>query len=67
MDKFDELTASEALYAFAGWLTSRKEVTMLSAHHDAAAAAELVTTFCEHNRLQDPREGWQDKVIYPSE
>lgn len=33
---------SEALFGFAGWLTSRDEVVTLSSRHDAAIAAQLV-------------------------
>ena len=62
-----ELTASEALYGFMGWLTSRREVTPeFSAKHDAAPAAELVNQFCIENKLPDPRNGWENNLIHPS-
>ena len=49
-----ELSASEALYAFAAWLTSRKEAITFSSKHSAAPVAELVNTFIKTNNLPDP-------------
>ncbi len=54
----DKLTASEAVYGFAGWLTTRAEKTVMSASDDAAPIAELVDEFCKKHSLTDPREGW---------
>jgi len=63
----NEMTASEALYGFMGWLTSRYKVTPeLSAKHDAGIAAQLVGEFCEENKLSIPRDGWENKLIHPS-
>ena len=62
-----EMTASEALYGFMGWLTSREAVTPeLSAKHNAAIAAELVDEFCKANELRDPRDGWEKTLKHPS-
>jgi len=63
----DKMIASEALYGFAGWLTSRDEVTeKMSSGHDASQAAKLVGEFCKENRLSDPRDGWENNLIHPS-
>ena len=62
----DKLIASEALYGFCGWLSTRKEITVVSSHHDAAPIAELVRIFCEENKLTEPREGWDKNLIHPS-
>ena len=62
----DKLTASEALYGFAGWLTCRKETVIASSSHDAAIWADLVKTFCDENNLEEPREGWQNNLVHPS-
>ena len=59
------LSASEALYGFAGWLTARKEVTTLSRVHDAGVAAELVNEFVKTNKLPAPRDGWSKKLKQP--
>ena len=63
----DTLTAAEALYGFAGWLTSRGVPITLSCLHDASIAAELVDEFCKANELPDPRPGWSDRLRYPIE
>jgi hypothetical protein len=58
----DVLSASEALYAFGGWLTVRDEPLTMSARHDAAPMAERVKEFCEAYDLAAPRDGWDQKV-----
>ena len=60
-----QLSGSEAVYGLLGWLTSRKEVTILSGSHDASAAAEAAKEFCEENNLDDPSESWADKLTHP--
>lgn len=63
----DKMTASEALYGFMGWLTSREEVTPnFSSRHDASEAAVLVDVFCKENNLDDPRAGWTSNLTHPS-
>lgn len=62
----DKLTASEALYGFAAWLTTRKEPVTFSEHHDAAIAATLVDEFCKENKLAEPREHWHTNLVHPS-
>ena len=53
-----EWRASEALYAFAGWLTTRPEPITMSAVHDAAPASEAVAEFCKRHDLAEPRANW---------
>jgi len=62
----DEMTGSEALYGFMGWLTSRDNVETFSAKHDAVPAVELVSEFCKVNNLSKPRENWTDRLTHPS-
>ena len=54
----DKLTASEALYGFCGWLTSRKEKTIMSSNNNAVPILLLIEQFCKENNLAEPREGW---------
>lgn len=54
----DSLTASEALYGFAAWLTGRKEKVTLSSSDDAAVVADLVNAFIKANSLSEPRRSW---------
>lgn len=60
-----EMSAAEALYGFAGWLTCREEKTVMSANDDASSAARLVDMFCKENKLADPRDGWADNLVHP--
>jgi len=60
-----ELNASEALYGFMGWLTSRDKKVVLSAKHNAAEAAELVARFCDENQLPHLRAGWENNIKHP--
>mgnify|MGYP001583706507 CR=1 FL=1 len=54
---------SEVLFAFAGWLTSRRERVTFSASDDAAVAADLVAQFMKRHALVDPREGWERQIV----
>lgn len=61
----DNLSASEALYGFCGWLTSLKEKTIMSSSGDCAEIVEKIQEFIQTNSLQPPREGWDKKLIHP--
>lgn len=61
----ETLTASEALYGFVGWLTTRTEGTIMSSRHDASKPACLVAEFCKANNLAEPRENWTDYLTTP--
>jgi len=58
----NELTASEALFGFCGWLTTRKIVTKMSSKNNAAIIADLIKQFCKKYNLSDPRNGWEKKL-----
>ena len=47
----DKLTASEAVYGFAAWLTTRSEITKMGADEDCAPIAQLVGEFCKENNV----------------
>jgi hypothetical protein len=49
------ITASEALYGFAGWLTARKKPITIGAKYSAGAVAVLVDEWCKTNKLPHPR------------
>ena len=63
----NELTASEAIYGFAAWLSSRKEKTVMSSKHNCAPIADLVKQFCDTNKLSEPRKDWAKKLKHPKE
>ena len=60
------LNASEAIYGFCGWLTTRKEKTIMSSRNDAAPIAELIKEFCKANKLKEPRDNWEKNLIHPN-
>ena len=62
-----ELTASEALFGFVGWLTTRDEKTVISSTDDCAPIVELIKQFYDANDLDDPRDGWENNLIHPND
>lgn len=63
----DKLSASEALFGFAAWLTSLEAPVTFSRYHNAGTAAELVDMFCKANNLTMPRDGWHHQLIHPTQ
>jgi len=61
------LNGSEALYGFCGWLTSRDEKTTMSATDDSAKVADLIGKFRKVNKLEEPRDGWDNELTHPVE
>jgi len=51
-------TASEALYGFMGWLTTRGEKLCVGHEEECGVVADLVNRFCTANKLSEPRENW---------
>jgi hypothetical protein len=52
-----------ALFAFMGWLTSRKEVSgPFSGHHEAGQGAHLVGEFIRMQGWQEPPDGWWHSI-----
>jgi len=61
--KDEELSASEALYSFVSWLTTRKELVAFGSSLDAAPAAQLVSAFVKIYGLPEPRPDWHKRII----
>ena len=67
-EKMEKITASEAVYGFAAWLTCRKDAVTLGANNDAAIVAELVGKWCKINELPRPRDGiYPDNIKMPKQ
>jgi hypothetical protein len=66
MGESRKMTASEAIYGFCAWLTTRNEVTTMSAKHNAGSTCDLIATFCKENKLPEPRDNWTENLIHPS-
>ena len=55
-------TASEAVYAFAGWVTTRPGTLVAGATHGAAEWADAVEQFCATQGWEAPRSDYADKI-----
>jgi hypothetical protein len=51
-----DVSPSEAIYGFAGWLTTRSDAVTMGSTHDAAVVADLVHQYCQHQGFEEPRE-----------
>ena len=60
--KMDCLGPAEALYGFAGWLTTLAQPLTVSARHDCAMMAELISHFCKIQGFIDPEPDWSDRL-----
>lgn len=58
----NNLNSSEALYAFAGWLTSRDTAITASGKHDASVWAEAVNDFANSQLLPRVRDDFTDRI-----
>lgn len=65
--ELNEMTASEALFGFCGWLTSRKERTILSSGDNASDIVQLLEKFITTNKLTEPRDDWTVRLKHPEE
>ena len=63
----EELSGSEALYGFCGWLTTQEKKTVMSNVDDAGGIACLVAEFCKVNNLSEPNNHWEKNLIHPSD
>ena len=56
------LSESEAIYAFAGWLTTRPGSLVAGSAHGAAEWADAVEQFRLTQGWAEPRQGWADRI-----
>jgi hypothetical protein len=57
-----------AVFAFAAWLSVRKQPAVFGVQYDPGEAAVLADRFCHSQGWPDVPEGWQDKLRpYPTE
>jgi len=61
------LSPSEALYGFAGWITTREKKMCAGSHEECGQWADAVNKFCKTNGLDDPRDGWEKNLTHPKE
>ena len=60
--RIKNLNSSEAVYAFAGWLSTRETPVTIGGEHDAAIVAELVNEFVTKHGLPAPRAKWDQAL-----
>ena len=56
---------SEAICGFVGWITTRKEVVVVSRKHDCSDIVRLVEEFCDAQGYEPPRNRIFPKNIVP--
>ena len=62
------MSASEALFGFMGWLTTRDGTLEIGAFHATSGeVVNLIVSFCETNGLEEPRDGWEEHLVHPEE
>jgi hypothetical protein len=54
---------SETLFAFCGWLTTRKEITKMGSSENASPTVERITEFMKRYNLPEVRKHWEDQII----
>jgi hypothetical protein len=58
----EPVSPSEALYAFAAWLTCRDEATTFGSRYNAAPAADAVQQFINSQGFAEPRQDWTTRL-----
>ncbi len=60
-----ELTATETLYGFCGWLTSRDESVTMGATHECGTVVDLIKRYMDANNLPDVTERYPNNLRTP--
>jgi hypothetical protein len=59
----DVFNASEALFAFVGWLSVRDENVTIGKGNDCAPLVPLIGQFIDKYKLSDLRDGWENNIV----
>ena len=54
----DTSTPGEVTFAFALWLSKRKQTVTAGTRHDSALMADLAKEFCHEHKLTVPEQDW---------
>lgn len=60
-----EMAATEALYGFGAWLTTRKEPVTFSEVHDSGKMVELIEEWRIANDLPQVGEQYPNNILFP--
>ena len=64
--KAEKLSASEALFGFMAWLTTKKQVSgPFGNGYECSQAAELISEFIKANNLEEPTDNYHDYIKFP--
>lgn len=64
----ERMSASEAIFGFMAWLTTRDETLVVGVTYATSAeVVDLIGKFCETNDLAEPRDGWEENLVHPKE
>ncbi len=63
--KNSKITATDALFGFGAWLTTRKEPVTFSYKHNAGAMVDLISQYLKTNNLPDVSKHYPDNLQMP--
>ena len=63
----EKITASEAVFGFAAWLTTRPKSIRIGAKCECGIVARLVGEWCATNKLPEPRKIYPHNIKHPSD
>ncbi len=63
----DKITATDTIFGFGAWLTSRKEAVTFSYKHDAGKMCDLIKEYLEANNLGDVSTHYPNNLVMPKE
>ena len=64
-ERSKRLSASEALYTFCAWLSTREQAVVMGCDHEVGEVPYLIESFIDGNGLDQPRDGFEDLIIFP--
>ena len=59
------ITATDALFGFGAYLTTRKKEVTFSYKHNAADMVDLISEFLDANNLPDVSKAYPDNFVMP--
>ena len=65
IEKDKKLKSYEAICGFCSWLSTRNQMTVMNTKTSIAPVAKLIQRFCNANKLDQPRIGWEKNLYHP--
>lgn len=67
MSKGERVTASEAVYGFSAWLTTREKAITIGALHESTTLIELAKKWIDENNLPEVTLNYPDNIKHPQD